>query len=273
MGIDECEGYEEMGSLTKRPGRDIFRPLGQAISLFSLIGQNDKVLLGISGGKDSLVLAWLLSDIRKRAPVKFSLGAVTINPGPPYAFSPEDIRNIRQYLEDLDIPYTVVDTGIAGIVRAYPTKKTACSLCANLRRGTLYKTARELGYRKVALAHHLDDAIETLFLNMFYQGNLRCFRPKTFLTRRAVEVIRPLVYIEEERITQTARLLSLPVVETKCTIAGTTERQSMKNLVTDLAREIPSFRNQMRRVLEQLWLKDAQKEEIRQPERSLDTPL
>lgn len=242
-----------MVPLKRRPGRELFGPLGEAISDFGLIGDNDAVLLGISGGKDSLLLAWLLADIRKRAPVKFSLHAITVDPGEPSGFEKHELQRIERFLSDLEIPYHVVESHIAKIVDEYPTKKTACSLCANLRRGALYKTASELGFKKVALAHHLDDAIETLFLNMFYQGSLRCFQPKTYLTRRQVEVIRPLVYIEEQKIIKASQDLDLPVIPSKCPVAGTTCRQEMKKLVSTLAQEIPGFRNQMRGVLRDLW--------------------
>lgn len=242
--------------MPKGPGRHVFRLLGEAISDFEMIKDED-ILLGISGGKDSLLMAWLLADIRKRAPVKFGLKAITIDPGSPSAFSPEDISTIRDYLESLGISYTVIDTNIARIVQEYPTKKTACSLCANLRRGALYKEASTAGIRKVALGHHLDDAIETLFLNMFFQGKFRCFQPRTFLTRTRVEVIRPLVYIEESTIQKACKTLGIPVVATRCPIAGTTERQHMKQLVRDLSSQIPGFHNQLRRVLKSLWTADS----------------
>lgn len=238
--------------------RELFRNLGRAISDFRLIRPGDSVLLGISGGKDSLLMAWLLADILQRSPVKFRLGAVTVDPGEPLEYSRAEIENLGAFLSGLGIEFHVVPSSIARIVEAYPTKKTACSLCANLRRGALHKTAQELGFNKVALAHHLDDAIETLFLNMFYQGSLRCFRPSTFLTRRQIEVIRPMVYIPERDIVAAVGALGLPVVKTRCPVAGNTTRQSMKELVARLASEIPGFRNQMRGVLRQLWLSTAE---------------
>jgi len=248
--------------LGKRPGRELFRPLGKAISDYKLIKDNDEILLGISGGKDGLIMAWLLADIRKRAPVKFSLAALTIDPGEPFGFKEKELQVLEDFLKGLKIPYHVVKTNIAKVVQEYPTKKTACSLCANLRRGAFYKAARQLGFKKVSLAHHLDDAIETLLLNMFYQGSFRCFKPKTYLTRRQVEVIRPLVYIEEWKIAKATKDLELPVIPPKCHIAGTTCRQAMKELVSRLSAEIPGMRKQMRRVLKQLWIQKKTPQEM-----------
>jgi tRNA 2-thiocytidine biosynthesis protein TtcA len=227
----------------------LYKPLGQAISDYSMIQAGDTVLLGISGGKDSLLMAYMLDKLRRRSPQKFSLAAITINPGDPSGFTDDELGTIRGFMESMDIPYHVVPTVIAKIVENYPSKKNACSLCSNLRRGALHKAANELGYKKVALAHHLDDAIETLFLNMFYQSSLRCFAPSTHLTRRDVYAIRPLIYISEKDIARATQSLGLPVIKTRCPVAGTTRRQKMKNLVTSLSRDIPQLRNHVRSVL------------------------
>lgn len=239
--------------MTKDPAWWLYRPLGQAIGDYSLIEEGDSILLGISGGKDSLLMAYLLNSLRRRSPAKFSIAAITINPGEPSGFTDEELSTIRGFMESMDIPYHVVHTGIARIVEAYPVPHSACSLCANLRRGALYKAANELGYKKVALAHHLDDAVETFFLNMFYQSSLRCFEPTTHLTRRDVRVVRPLIYIPEKDIVRTGKKLGLPVIKTRCPAAGTTCRQRMKDLVNTLSKDIPQFRNHIRSVLKDLW--------------------
>lgn len=241
--------------LVKGFGRDLFSPLGTAISDYSLIKSNDRILMGISGGKDSLLMAWALSDIKRRSPVKFSLEAITIDPGEPWEYDESGLDSIRQFLRGMNIPYYVIATNIARIVTRHKGKKTKCSLCSNLRRGYLYKTASDMGIPKVALAHHLDDAIETLFLNMFYQGKFGCFRPKTYLSRTQVEVIRPLLYLEEAKIAKASKRLGLPVVPAACSVTGTTCRQSMKVLVTKLGHSIPGLRHQMRNVLKSYWLK------------------
>jgi tRNA 2-thiocytidine biosynthesis protein TtcA len=239
--------------MPKDPAWWLYRYLGQAISDYSMIGPGDSILLGISGGKDSLFMAYALDRLRRRSPVKFNLAAITIDPGEPSGFTSQELDTLRRFLESLEIPYHVVPTHIAKIVAEYPSTKTACSLCANLRRGALYKASNELGYKKVALAHHLDDAIETVLMNMFYQASYRCFEPVTHLTRRDVVVIRPLVYTPEKEIARSAARLALPVIKTRCPVAGTTCRQEMKDLVSLLSRRVPELRNHMRSVLKDLW--------------------
>ena len=239
--------------MEKDPARGLYPPLGRALSDFSMISSEKDILLGISGGKDSLLMAYLLTQMKARSPVKFRLSAITVDLGGDSGFTDEDLQTMERYLDGLGIPYRVVRSHIVDIVREYPHGKTACSMCANLRRGAIYKTANEMGFDTVALAHHLDDAIETLFLNMFYQSSLRCFEPKTFLTRRQVTVIRPMVYIPEQDIVRTARKLGLPVIPAKCPVAGTTNRQAMKELVGQLSSRIPGFRNHMRSVLKTVW--------------------
>jgi tRNA(Ile)-lysidine synthase TilS/MesJ len=239
--------------LRKDPAWWLYRYLGQAIGDYRMISRGDSILLGVSGGKDSLFMAYALDRLRRRSPVKFELAAITIDPGEPSGFTSEELDLIRRFLESIEVPYHVVPTHIGRIVQQYPSSKSSCSLCANLRRGALYRAADELGYKKVALAHHLDDAIETLFLNMFYQASFRCFEPFTHLTRRDVFVIRPLVYIPEKDIARIALKLGLPVIKTRCPAAGTTCRQDMKELVSLLSGRIPKLRNHMRGVLKNLW--------------------
>jgi len=234
------------------PARDLYSPLGMAIADYSMIEKPEIVLLGVSGGKDSLLMAYLLAEMRRRSPVKFTLEAVTVDSGGEFGFTDEELARIGGFLEGLGIPHHVVRTDIGHILQSNPGENP-CSLCANLRRGALCKTGDEMGIRTIALAHHLDDAIETLFLNMFYHSSLRCFEPKTYLSRRNVTTIRPLIYIPEDEIVKAGKALELPVVKARCPIAGTTTRQDMKEVVRDLSEKIPSFRNHMRSVLRQLW--------------------
>lgn len=239
--------------MEKDPARGLYPPLGRALSDYAMIRTAEPILLGISGGKDSLMMAYLLSEMRNRSPVKFSLSGITVDPGEPSGFADEELKSMGEFLGNLGIEHHVVRTSIAKIVSEYPGGTNACSLCANLRRGAIHKAAGKLGFRRVALAHHLDDAIETFFLNMFYQSGLRCFDPVTYLSRTGVTLIRPLVYIPEREIVKAGDRLGLPVIKTKCPIAGTTVRQSMKALVDQLSREVPGFRNHLRSVLRRIW--------------------
>lgn len=238
--------------MKKDPARGLYPLVGRALSDHRMIDKAEPVILGISGGKDSLLMAYLLNEMRNRSPVKFTLVGLTIDPGGESGYRDDELERVRLYLEGMCIPYHVVRTKINAIIEGHP-QESACSLCANLRRGAIYKTANEMGIRKVALAHHLDDAIETLFLNMFYQSSLRCFDPKTYLSRRDVTAIRPLVYIPERDIVKVGQKLELPVIKARCPVAGTTKRQEMKMVVSDLAARIPGFRNHMRSVLKQVW--------------------
>jgi len=236
-----------------RAKNGVFRPIGKAISDYALIGAGDRIIVGVSGGKDSLFMAWALSDILSRSPVKFSIEAVTIDLGEPWSLDEASLQFIREFLQEIGVPYYVEPSSIAKVVTKYESTKTKCSLCSRLRRGCLYKTAREMGVSKVALAHHLDDAIETLLMNIFYQGRIDCFRPKTFLTRQRIEVIRPLVYVEEKHIDKASKRLGLPFAPPVCTISGNTSRQAMKDLVSKLELTIPGVRHQMMNVLKTLW--------------------
>ena len=238
--------------MQRDPARGLYPPLGRALSDYAMITKAEPVLLGISGGKDSLLMAYLLNEMRNRSPVKFSLVGLTIDPGGPSGFTDEELFLMEGFLAGMGIPHHVVRTRITSIIEGHP-KESACSLCANLRRGAIYKTADEMGIRTVALAHHLDDAIETLFLNMFYQSSLRCFEPKTYLSRRRITAIRPLVYVPEREIVKAAKELELPVIEARCPVSGTTRRQEMKDVVRDLSARIPAFRNHVRSVLRQVW--------------------
>lgn len=233
--------------------RRIFSGIGNAIADYKMIQPGDRILLAVSGGKDSLFMAWALADIRKRSPVKFHLEAVTIDPGEPWQLSETQISAIKSFLSSIDIPHHAITSDIARIVIKHHGKKTPCSLCANLRRGCLHQAANDLGFNKIALGHNLDDAIETLFLNMFFQGSLRCFKPKTYLSRRNIEVIRPIVYVEEPLIARTATRLGLPVAPASCSYSGNTNRQHMKDIVSTLSADIPGLERKMLNVLQAVW--------------------
>lgn len=231
----------------------LLRHMGEAIRDHSLISPGDQILLGVSGGKDSMLMAYLLRQMEKRSPVKYSLAAITLDPGEPFGFAAQDLATISDYLLDLQIPHRVLPTELSRMVLSCQTKDTACSLCTRLRRGAIYAQARNMGYPKVALAHHLDDAIETLLLNLFYQSRIDCFLPRTYLTRRDITVIRPMIYMPEGLIQEASSDLGLPVITTRCPIAGTSERQTMKDLVDSLGKDIPHLRNHMRGALRKLW--------------------
>lgn len=205
---------------------------------FQMIREGDRIAVGVSGGKDSLLLLYALSLYRRFCPVKFELCAMTLTMG----MEPFDIAPIRELCESLSIPYIVKETEILKIVFEDRKEKNPCSLCAKMRRGALGGLLVEHGYNKVALGHHRDDAIETLLLSMFYEGRIHTFHPVTYLSKTGITQIRPMVYVPERHVVHVAKELNLPVAASPCPANGHTKRQEMKELLTTLSKTIPDVR-------------------------------
>ncbi|RXM59153.1 tRNA 2-thiocytidine biosynthesis TtcA family protein [Clostridium tetani] len=212
----------------------------KAITDFSLIEDGDNIAIGLSGGKDSLALLYLLSKYRVFSPERFNIIAITIDPGTNMDFSP-----LKNLCKDLDVPLHIIDSNIKEIVFDIRKEKNPCSLCANLRRGILNDNAKKLGCNKVALGHHKNDAIETLLLSMFYEGRISCFLPKTYLDRKDITVIRPMVYIEEAAIKRTSVKYNFPIIQNSCPANGFTKRESIKNLIESLKKDFPDLENRL----------------------------
>jgi tRNA 2-thiocytidine biosynthesis protein TtcA len=205
---------------------------------FAMIGAGDHVAVGVSGGKDSLLLLNALALYRLFSKKDYTLTAVTLTMG----MEPFDLSGVRALCERLDVPYIVRETQIGKVLFEDRKEKNPCALCAKMRRGVLSDLCVEIGANKVALGHHRDDAIETLFLSMFYEGRIHTFRPVTHLTRKNLVQIRPLVYLPEKHIIHMAKTLALPVVKSPCPANGYTKRQDIKELLTDISRKIPNAR-------------------------------
>lgn len=208
---------------------------------FGLIKSGDRVLVGVSGGKDSLALLVGLSTYRMFSKKNYELIAGTLTMG----LEPFDLTGVRKLCDELGVPYHVRETRIGPIVFEERKEKNPCSLCAIMRRGALNKMAAALGCNKVALGHHRDDAIETLLLSLFYESRLHTFAPLTHLSRTGLTQIRPLVYVPEKNIRGFARRYELPVVPSPCPANGNTQRQAMKDLLADLSRRFPDVRERM----------------------------
>ncbi len=218
----------------------IRKKAGAAIGRFNLIEAGDVIGIGLSGGKDSVTMLKVLARLRDYAPVSFTLKAITIDLG----------WGVNQaFLEELCHSHNVClyteATQIAEIVFTHRNEKSPCSLCANLRRGAVNNAAKKLGCNKVALGHHLDDMLETMLLGLFFEGRLHTFAPKSYLSRKDLTVIRPMVFVEESEIITAANTLAYPISPTGCPIDGATKRQRMKELIADLAAEIPDIRKKM----------------------------
>lgn len=222
----------------------IKRQVGKAIGDFNLIEEGDRIAVGISGGKDSYTLLNVLEALRKKAPIKFELIALNIDSG----FPGYHKELIVEYLQQQHFNYVMAETNSYQIIEEKLHPGTSyCAFCARLRRGALYTQAEKLDCNKVALGHHLDDFIETLFLNQFYSGTLAAMSARFLADNSKHTVIRPLVYVEEADILEYSHLQKFPIVDCSCPAVGVDDqkRQKMKQLAKTLAVDIPEIRNSM----------------------------
>lgn len=230
----------------------------QAIKDFDMIQENDKIAVGLSGGKDSLTLLHILKNYQRFSPQKFDLIAITLN------MDGIDNSPLYSLCDKLEVPFYEIQTDIKEIVFDIRNEKNPCSLCANLRRGALNDNAKKLGCTKVALGHHKDDAVETLMMSMLYEGRISCFSPKTHLDRKDITVIRPMVYIDESSIKKIAKDQNYPIIENPCPANGKTNRQNIKDLLSEINSSIPGSKKHIFGALnnsEKLFIWD--KEEIK----------
>ncbi len=223
----------------------LLSPLRRAVEEFNMIKENEKVVVGLSGGKDSLVLLTLLSAYRKFSTKNFSLAAVMIDMG----FKDLDINEVealKKYVESLsDIDFEIVKTDIGEIIFDIRKEDNPCSLCARMRRGALNQKVLEMGSHTLALGHHNDDLLETFLLSFIYESRLATFQPVTYLSRSEVTQIRPMVYIEECDIIGLANKLNLPIVHNPCPMNHYSQREYMKNLVKKINADIPGAKDRM----------------------------
>ena len=216
-----------LAKLTKR----LKKCVGEAVTNFGMIDDGDRIMVCLSGGKDSYAMLDLLMNLQSVAPINFELVAVNMDQKQP-GF-PEDV--LPKYLESLGVEYHIVEKDTYSIVqRIIPEGKTTCSLCSRLRRGTLYEFAEKIGADKIALGHHRDDIVETLFLNMFHGGRLAAIPPKLKSDDGKSVVIRPLAYCVESDLAQYAELREFPIIP--CNLCGSQEnlqRQKVKNMLQE----------------------------------------
>ena len=223
----------------------------KAVDDYKLIETGDKIAVGISGGKDSLTLLYALAGLRRFYPEKFELCAITVNLGFE-GFNTEDISTL---CDELEVPYTIVNTDINKIVFSDRKESNPCSLCSKMRKGALNEAIKELGCNKVAYGHHKDDVIETMLLSLIYEGRFHTFSPKTYLDRTQITVIRPLLYINEADIIGFNNKMNLPVTKGKCPADGFTKREYAKNLLRSLNSENPGVKERMFTAIQQSEIK------------------
>ncbi|MGD2166776.1 MAG: tRNA 2-thiocytidine(32) synthetase TtcA [Gammaproteobacteria bacterium] len=222
--------------------------VGKAIADYGMIGSGDRVMVCLSGGKDSYTLLDMLISLRSRAPIDFSIVAVNLDQKQP-GF-PIDV--LPRYLGKLGVEYRIVEEDTYSIVRrVVPEGKTTCGLCSRLRRGVLYRVAEEIGATRIALGHHRDDIVETLFLNMFYGGRLKAMPPKLLSDDARHVVIRPLAYCSERQIAQYARQRGFPIIP--CNLCGSQEnlrRAEVKALLAEWEKADPGRTDRLFRSLQ-----------------------
>ena len=215
----------------------------RAIVDYNMISQGDRVAVGLSGGKDSVALLVGLAGLRRFLGVDFSLTAVTLDMG--FSDDLQDTGSIAHLCDSLDVPYRVVRTNIGNVVFETRREKNPCSLCTRMRRGALHEQCQLLGCNKLALGHHMDDALETFVMNLTIEGRIGCFQPVSYLSRRDLTMIRPMVYAPERDVRRAVKSLELPIAKNPCPIDGKTERQKVKEFLLMLEKARPGIKNRI----------------------------
>ena len=208
---------------------------------YHMIEAGDKVAVGVSGGKDSLLTLTALARLRDFYPISFQLEAITLETGTPGM----SFDAVAELCRELEVPYTRIHVPVYQIVFEERKEKNPCSLCAKLRRGSLNTALTERGIHKIALGHHYDDAIETLLMNLLFEGRIGCFQPVTYLDRTGITQIRPLLYCREDDIRRTVERLRLPVVHNPCPANGSTRRQEVTDLIHQLEGRYPDIKQKL----------------------------
>ena len=212
----------------------------KAIVQYDMLQDGDKVCVGVSGGKDSVALTLALAQLQKYIDIKFDLVAVTLDPQ--FYSKPTDYSELEKLFSEKGIEYIIRRTDIGPIIFDQRKEDNPCSLCARMRRGALHDVAKELGCNKIVLGHHLDDAIETFYMNLWNEGRIGTFSPVTYLSIKDITMIRPFVLAIEQDVIRAVNEIQIPIVESKCPADAETNRQNIKNWVMDRCREDTSFR-------------------------------
>lgn len=253
--------YNNSG-MNKQTMKALIQKIAQADTDFSLIQADDVIAVGLSGGKDSTLLLTALEVYRKQSRKPFKLMGIHIDLG----FGGLPFEPVKNYFNQEDIECHVFPSHIAEILNLNKKKDVIqCSLCSKLKKGAVIKAAKSLGCNKVAFAHHADDAIETLFLNMIYGGKLATFEPSMYMTKTEVTFIRPFVYVKEKDIISNVKNLNLPIKPSACPVDGSTKRQAIKEMLNALYTSFPPAHDNFITMLHNqdqldLWKKSVDKE-------------
>lgn len=215
----------------------------RAIEKYDMIQSGDSIAIGVSGGKDSVALMVGLARLQKYIGIDYKLHAVTLDPM--FDGVATDYTPIENLCKELAIPYTIKRTEIGHIIFDIREESNPCSLCARMRRGCLHDITKELGCNKIALGHHYDDAVETFIMNLFNEGRVGCFQPVTYLSRKDLTMIRPLLFAEESLISSIARKEKLPIVKSACPVDGHTNREWTKEWLKKMDSEHKGFKKRI----------------------------
>lgn len=213
----------------------------RCIDDYDMINQDETVAVGVSGGKDSLALLAAMAGLSRYHPKNFKVEAVTLDLG----FDGMDFEPVARFCDGLDVPFTLVKTDIREIVFDIRKEPNPCSLCAKMRRGALLNAVKERGIVKLALGHHFDDAVETFFLSLVYEGRLNCFKPVTWMSRSETWQIRPMLYAGETRIERLVEEYGLPVVKSTCPSDRDSKRREIKDLIRTLSVQYPDLKDKV----------------------------
>lgn len=214
-----------------------------AIDTYNMIEENDRIAVGVSGGKDSLVLLYGLALLKNYYPKKFDIVAVTLDPC--FQNEDSDFSAIEDFCEKLNVEYHIKRTGLYNVVFENRQEKNPCSLCARMRRGILHDMAKTQRCNKIALGHHKDDAAETVIMNLFQGGTFSCFSPVTYLSNKDITMIRPMIHLEERDVENACRRNNLPVTKSNCPVDKETTREDTKKLIANLEHEYPALKNKI----------------------------
>jgi len=220
----------------------------KAIQKYDMIQPGDRIAVGVSGGKDSVALLAGLAKLREFMNIPYEIIAITLD----YRFGgvDSDFAELRQLCEEWNVEYIVKPTEIGQIIFDIRKESNPCSLCARMRRGCLHDAAKEFNCNKIALGHHYDDAVETFIMNLFNEGRVGCFQPVTYLSRKDLTLIRPMILTEESVITSTVRRCNLPIVKQACPADGVTQRQWTKEWIRSMDKEHPGLKKRLYGALE-----------------------
>lgn len=221
--------------------RRLLSAVRRAVDTHHMIAAGDRIAVGVSGGKDSLALLVALAELRRFYPAPFELVAISVDMG----IAGMDFSPIADFCAAMNIPFELVKTEVYKIIFEVRHEANPCSLCAKMRRGILHDSAKAAGCNKIALGHHFDDAVETFVMNLIHEGRIDCFSPVTYLSRKDITMIRPMVFVAEKDIAYFARHNDLPIVQNLCPNDGHSQREAIKQMLADAERTYPGLRHRL----------------------------